>query len=61
VSKKDFELIARILRSAAKEYDPGTVGRTIVDTLAHDLADGLRPTNPRFDKWRFIAACQPHD
>lgn len=50
MSRKDFELIARVLRANSSE----TVVR---ETLALDFADELAATNGRFDRQRFLAAC----
>jgi hypothetical protein len=49
MTRRDFELIARAVRSAA------VVGR--VGFVARPLADALASTNPRFDRGRFLEAC----
>jgi len=59
MSKKDYELIARVLR----EHRGAFITLTDADreTLAHDFADALGHTNPRFARERFIAACMGQD
>jgi hypothetical protein len=58
VSKKDYELIARVLRFR-REHLP--IGRADVadqiDILANMFATELAATNPRFNRERFLAAC----
>lgn len=53
MTKKDYELIARVLRTA--EID-GQVGLPPMD-LIQAFADELEATSPRFERERFIAAC----
>jgi len=48
MTKKDFELIARVFREC------------IVAT-PEDMADVLQETNPRFDRVRFLKACEPKE
>jgi hypothetical protein len=55
MSKKDFEMIARVLR----EY--GSASPTDALFLARKFADELAATNPRFARERFIAACMGED
>ena len=50
MTKKDYELIARVVANAPI----GAGGRA---TLATDFAAALRSANPRFDANRFVAAC----
>lgn len=52
MTRKDFELIAAVLRNAPLH----TQGCAYVDELAEDFADALAETNPRFDRDRFLAA-----
>ena len=54
MSKRDFQAIARVIynaRSAGPETDPF---REIVSGLSSVLAVG----NPRFDRARFVEACE---
>lgn len=50
MTKKDFEAIARILKSKDGRIDA-------VEMIAEDLADLFAADNPRFDRDRFIEAC----
>jgi hypothetical protein len=54
MTKKDFELIAAVLRANSTE----TVVR---ERVALDFADELAATNPRFDRARFLRACGVED
>lgn len=63
MSKKDFELIARVLKSAQRDLnDGGTYTRTSTSDAAHlartvaRFADELASTSPRFDRERFLNA-----
>ena len=55
MSKKDFELIARVLREHNHDHREGEY--TSPTILAEYFADALAATNPRFDRARFVAAC----
>ncbi len=54
MSRKDFELIASIIRSMPTH---AASLRTARDSTARAFADGLRVSNPRFDSARFLRAC----
>ena len=56
MTKKDFELIARVFREHGW-YDGFTDKRFVVSAIY--LADALIATNPRFDREKFLQACQP--
>jgi hypothetical protein len=70
MTRRDFELIAAVIAGQAV-IPHARVGRTSVYTtnvfksdrahaaFASMMADALAETNPRFDRGRFIAACQP--
>lgn len=71
MTRKDYILLADVLatfsRDIAKDDDPALSdrGRAILSgervalqTIAHRLAEQLRQDNPRFDRQRFIEACQ---
>ncbi len=51
MTKKDFQLIAEVLANAWWGSNDQK------SHIAHDLADALTTTNPRFDRARFLAAC----
>jgi hypothetical protein len=65
MTRKDFELIARILLHSKPVIPPFaelgnyTIGKQEQweNTVEH-FAEMLGATNPRFDKARFIAACK---
>jgi hypothetical protein len=59
MSKKDYELIARVLRESRALST--TSGKCYARELAADFAAELAATNPRFDRERFIAACMGED
>lgn len=63
MSKKDFELIAAVLRSAAEEWPNDPNVRVPVQSefasLRLAFAEALQDTNPRFDVSRFLNAAQP--
>jgi hypothetical protein len=53
MTRKDFELIAMILRlSRAPHNDTATV-----EEIAYSFADNLGVTNPRFNRETFLTAC----
>ena len=52
MTRKDFQLIADVIKTARATYgDPQTIG-----LLAQTMAKALETTNPRFDADRFIEA-----
>jgi hypothetical protein len=53
VTRSDFELLAGVVRDTMAVRAPGRLA------LAVDMAAALARTNPRFDRARFIRACQP--
>jgi hypothetical protein len=55
MSRKDFELIARVLREA--HYSDHLDDLT-VDELAERFASALSATNPNFNHSRFLRACE---
>lgn len=54
MTKKDFELIARVLFESDLVEDE-------LDALARRFADALAQTNPLFNRARFIAAATGED
>jgi len=48
MTRKDYELIARVIDRAKFNN---------IDQLARDLATELEKENPRFDRARFLSAC----
>jgi hypothetical protein len=56
MTKKDFQLIADVIKNLSDTAD--NVGAPISrEALAKVFAAGLRSTNDRFDRERFIRAC----
>jgi hypothetical protein len=58
MTRKDYELIARVLR----EKRPETRGLGLLDQqmwhgIVTAMADALPATNPDFDRSRFLRAC----
>lgn len=54
MTKKNYVQIAAILSEAGQYGDP-------VDYITAELCDVFAQDNPRFDRERFIAACEPKD
>jgi hypothetical protein len=52
MSRKDFELIAAVLK-ARRDH----IGSAYTELLAADFADRLTATNAAFDRARFLKAC----
>lgn len=63
MTRKDFELIAAVLREQAENWpnEPGVRApvQSEYASLRVAFADVLRNTNPRFDVSRFLTAAQP--
>ena len=66
-AKKDYELVARILRDAQREYNAtaaridyeGNAGSSfMLLTIATHFANEFQRDNPRFDRTRFLKACR---
>lgn len=60
MTKKDYELVAKVLRSSYNEAKPtrapGNYSRNVTRRLAERFADALAEENSRFDRGRFLAA-----
>lgn len=58
MTKKDFELIARTLKSTRDSYAPHWDANLFraCDDHARAMAVALAQTNPRFDRARFLLA-----
>jgi hypothetical protein len=59
MTRKDFELIAAAIRDATADAlrAYGSSGKAGAEKVARLMATTLKQTNPRFDKERFLAAC----
>jgi len=53
MTRKDFQLIADVL----KAHRTSPLNRMVVKELAVSFAQKLADTNPRFNKQRFVEAC----
>lgn len=58
MTKKDYQLIAKVLRDERDHpASGGAAVQNTVDRLAHSFCTALRADNPRFDYKRFLEAC----
>lgn len=60
MTKKDYELIASQLYQAcyiADMSDNRKILNPFVEAICKDFADALKPTNPLFNRQRFLEAC----
>ena len=57
MTKKDFQLVANVLRRNHNGYRNDSVKSNLIEELALDFAHSLRETNPRFNIQRFLNAC----
>lgn len=63
MTQTQFELIARAVRDAKVDMlakEPDECHRDLIDGacyVSEFLADALAPTNPRFDRAKFLAQC----
>jgi len=55
MTKKDFQLIADVLKASSTS----PMNRCVIKELAATFASELAKTNPRFNKARFVSACLP--
>lgn len=58
-SRKDFVKIAEAIRFMSLDADARRDREVLRIAIAHDIADALATMNPRFDRGRFMSACQP--
>ena len=56
MTKKDYELIAGVLRQEVK-YEFNLTCQEVIISLVHNMAKHLEKANPRFDRDRFLKAC----
>lgn len=61
MKKKDFELIADVIRDSNLAWlcagGSGATGQKYKQRIAEVFADVLKLVNPRFDRERFLKAC----
>ena len=63
MTKKDYIKLARLIKgSTENHYIPALVGGSLdilqAKPFVEELSDILQADNPKFDRERFIAACQ---
>lgn len=58
MSKKDYEMLARVLRTNRRYSKVSPDAAAVIDDISRDLSVSLASDNPRFDKARFLAACE---
>lgn len=56
MTKKDFELIAEVIRDTRGDRQ-GDIAQLTPDSLSVRMSNALESTNPRFDAARFRRAC----
>jgi hypothetical protein len=54
MTKKDYELIAEVLKGLRADFGDSPVA---LDVVASELASELQHTNERFNRARFLSAC----
>ena len=59
MTRKHFEAIAEIIRRENEKLDRGEIAdhRTMLNVMAHKLANVCSAASPRFDRVRFGDAC----
>jgi len=57
MTRKDYVMIAEILKFNQKDFIEGEDGFALIGILAHQFANRLQEDNPRFDRARFLNAC----
>jgi hypothetical protein len=58
MTKRDYELIARVLRVNRKYSQVSPDAAAVIDDISRDLSVALASHEARFDKDRFLAACE---
>jgi hypothetical protein len=53
MTRKDFELIARVIKAQRAPHNDSAT----LDELTREFAYALEETNPRFDSFLFLRAC----
>lgn len=57
MTRKDYVLIADILKNNREDFIKGEDGFTVIEIIANQMANALEEDNPRFDRARFLEAC----
>lgn len=58
MSKRDYEMLARVLRTNRRYSKVSPHAPVVIDDIARDLSVALASDNVKFDKQRFLAACE---
>jgi hypothetical protein len=58
MSKRDYEMLARIIRTNRTFNRVDRNAQEIIDGIVEDLAVGIASANPNFDEGRFVRACE---
>lgn len=56
MTRKDYELIAKAIKTA-REYEPMGTPEATLSLVEDILADVLATTNPLFNRVKFLTAC----
>lgn len=57
MTKKDYELIAKVIRREAEKWKPDSGQARIIDDIFQSFCDELARVNPNFDQDKFLTAC----
>ena len=62
MTKKDFQVIARAIYRArkddAEQWEGNIRGNIGITVVVREVANALAKANPRFDRERFVEACE---
>ena len=57
MTRKDYIMIAKILKNEQKQFKENEDGYVLLIILANQFANELQADNPRFDRKMFLTAC----
>lgn len=57
MKKKDFELIAKVIRKNAEQAQGNLSESVAIESVAVDFSDALEKINPRFKRDLFLKEC----
>jgi hypothetical protein len=61
MTRKDYELIAKVFSKAQASINTGEIqytAETLIQMLVLTMGEALATTNPAFDRARFLSACE---
>lgn len=58
MTKKDYELIAGCIKRVAAKWKPESKYAVVVNDLYTELSEALAANNSKFDRVKFLQACQ---